>query len=196
MHDVHLPGSGSFPGPTAVRDAVDRICRSRMFSSAPTRQAFLRFIVEKVLAGDAARIKAYTVAVEALGRPPGFDPASDAIVRVEAGRLRAALDRYYDSVDDPVVISLSRGSYVPTFTWSDPARDPGAGSPGDAAQILAERTAHRAELCRNVAQMHRSVAELRAGFARASITMAESRAIVERSRVNATQEDCIGDVAA
>lgn len=202
MSDAHLPdfgsspGSGSSPGPAAVRDAVRRICESRTFKSAPVRQAFLRFVVDRVLSGDAGSIKAYTVAVEALGRPPDFDPASDAIVRVEAGRLRAALERYYESADEAVVISLPRGSYVPTFSWRDPPHHPGARATSEAAQIFAERTEHRAALSRNMEQIHRSVAELNAGLARARATMAKSRAIVERSRASATPEECAGGVAA
>jgi hypothetical protein len=90
---------------------------SRAFRSAPKLSAFLRFVVERTLAGDAAHIKGYTIAIEALGRDESFDPATDPIVRVEAGRLRRALARYYaeDGRDDAIVIELARGSYVPTF---------------------------------------------------------------------------------
>jgi hypothetical protein len=111
------------PSPSAARAALERLIESAPFSGAPQLTAFLRFVVEAALDGRAETIKAYTVAVEALGRPESFDPASNAIVRVEAGRLRAALARFYDGdgVDDPVVIDLPRGSYVPEFRWRDAA---------------------------------------------------------------------------
>ena len=62
-------------------------------------------------------LKGYTIATEALGRDDNFDPQIDPIVRVEAGRLRYALEHYYSNggAGDPVVIELPRGSYVPTF---------------------------------------------------------------------------------
>lgn len=50
-------------------------------------------------------------------RPESFDGQIDPVVRIEAGRLRRALERYYHSSgkDDPVVISVPRGGYVPAF---------------------------------------------------------------------------------
>lgn len=94
-----------------------RIVASATFRSAPRLAAFLRFVVEKALAGQTDRIKGYTIGVEALGRAESFDPRTDAIVRVEAGRLRRALTRFYagEGADDPVVIELPLGRYVPNF---------------------------------------------------------------------------------
>ena len=56
------------------------------------RWAFLSFIVEETLAGRSSQLKGYTIAVAVYGRPERFDPQVDPIVRVEAGRLRRALD--------------------------------------------------------------------------------------------------------
>ena len=100
-----------------VRAALDRLLASVQLRAAPQLTAFLRFVVERKLAHDAAHIKGYTIATEALGRDSSFDPANDPIVRVEAGRLRRALDRYYAEAGagDPVHIELPRGSYVPVF---------------------------------------------------------------------------------
>ena len=66
-----------------------------MFSRSPQLGAFLRFVVEAVLHGKADRIKAYTIGVEVLRRDTKFDPQLDPIVRVEATRLRRAIERYY-----------------------------------------------------------------------------------------------------
>jgi len=101
----------------SVRAALDRILGSDVFRSAPQLSAFLNFIVERAIDGRSAELKGYTVAVEAFGRPPDFDPQADPIVRVEAGRLRKALSQYYlgDGVDDPVRITMPIGAYVPAF---------------------------------------------------------------------------------
>ena len=47
-------------------------------------------------------------------------------MRVEAGRLRQALARYYETAgySDPVVIDVPRGTYVPKFSWRDIASAP------------------------------------------------------------------------
>jgi tetratricopeptide (TPR) repeat protein len=100
-----------------VQAALDRILASEGFRTSPQLGAFLRYVVEAALGGRAASLKGYTIGVEALGRDASFDPQADPIVRVEATRLRRALERYYASSGstDPLVIDLPRGSYVPVF---------------------------------------------------------------------------------
>jgi len=105
------------PDPMQVRDALARIAVSEEFRASPQLIAFPRFVTEAALAGGSDRIKAYTIGVEAFGRGAGFDPQIDPIVRVEATRLRPTLARYYAGTGaiDPVIIELSRGSYVPSL---------------------------------------------------------------------------------
>jgi hypothetical protein len=105
------------PHDNEVRDQLGRILGSAAFRDSPQLTRFLTFVVEATLAGNADTIKGYTIAIEALGRGSDFDPDADAIVRVEAGRLRAALARYYAGLGahDRLEIDLPRGTYVPTF---------------------------------------------------------------------------------
>src|SRR6201989_967740 len=108
---------GNAVTPDEIRAALQRMIGSDVFSRSPQLGAFLRFVVEAVLHGNASRIKAYTIGVEVLRRDAKFDPQLDPIVRVEATRLRRAMERYYagPGADDPVLIDLPRGSYVPLF---------------------------------------------------------------------------------
>jgi hypothetical protein len=103
--------------PDEIRAALQRMTGSDVFSRSPQLGAFLRFVVEAVLQGKARRIKAYTIGIEVLRRDTKFDPQLDPIVRVEATRLRRAIERYYagPGATDPIIIDLPRGSYVPTF---------------------------------------------------------------------------------
>ena len=59
--------------------------------------------------------------MEVFDRTSKYDPNIDAIVRVEARRLRAKLKAYYEGQGtvDPVLIGLRPGSYVPVFRWLD-----------------------------------------------------------------------------
>lgn len=118
------------PSDADIRAALTRIAASEPFRKAPQLASFLRFVVEKALAGQQHAIKGYTIATEALGRPADFDPQADPIVRVEAGRLRRALESYYagPGLDDAVRIAIPRGTYVPRFTQAET----GALSPGGA----------------------------------------------------------------
>jgi adenylate cyclase len=73
------------------------------------------------------------------GRPHAFDPQVDPIVRVEAGRLRRALDRYYTSAgaNDPIRITIPKGAYVPRFQVADKASGASnANDNGDVTQTL------------------------------------------------------------
>src|SRR6185312_2890509 len=78
-------------GDSEIRVVLERMAASEAFRGSPQLIAFLRYVVEATLDGHADRIKGYTIATEALGRTPDFDPQSDPIVRVEATRLRRAL---------------------------------------------------------------------------------------------------------
>src|SRR3954452_22966977 len=100
-----------------VRAALDRIAASEAFCACPQLIAFLRYVVEATLRGSQDRIKGYTIAVEALGRGDDFDPQDDPIVRVEAMRLRRALQRYYANGgrDDSVRIELPVGTMCRCF---------------------------------------------------------------------------------
>ncbi len=83
-------------------------------------------------------ISQQAIAGEVFGRGDDFDPTTDPIVRMQAGRVRRSLEHYYltAGTGDPVSIGLPKGSYVPTFEWrrtvSSPAPPAGAGIPGDA----------------------------------------------------------------
>jgi adenylate cyclase len=105
------------PRPEAVRDQLERILASDEFRASDKQRAFLSFVVDETLADRSSQLKGYTIAVSVYGRPEGFDPQVDPIVRVEAGRLRRALDHYYLTAgrNDPVGIKIPKGHYVPTF---------------------------------------------------------------------------------
>jgi tetratricopeptide (TPR) repeat protein len=105
------------PSAAEVRAALERLVAGDIFRRSTQLAAFLRFVVETTLRGESDRIKGYTIATEVLGRGEDFDPEADPIVRVEAGRLRRALEQYYagPGAEDKIVIDLPRGHYIPTF---------------------------------------------------------------------------------
>jgi TolB-like protein len=128
---------GGRPSAQEIRAAIERVVASEVMRSSPQLTAFLRFVVEAVLEGNSDRIKGYVIAVEVLKRGTQFNPQIDPIVRVEATRLRRTLERYYagEGAEDPIVIALPRGTYVPTFTRRA-ARAEGAARAAEAAPAL------------------------------------------------------------
>ena len=101
----------------SVMDALSQVLASRYFADSQQLSDFLRYIVTKTLDGQEEEIKAYTIAVDALGRSEDFDPQTNAAVRVAAGRLRQNLALYNadPTSTHAVKITLAPGSYVPTF---------------------------------------------------------------------------------
>lgn len=100
-----------------AREALGRIHAAGILSASPKLEAFLRYVVIEELEGRGEGINAYSIAVNALDRPESFDPQSDPVVRVFAGRLRSVLADYYDGPGkaDPVRIAIPKGSYRPEF---------------------------------------------------------------------------------
>jgi Tol biopolymer transport system component len=101
----------------SVQKQLERILASKGFVHSERPSRFLRFVVGQTLQGHGDGLKEYLLGVEVLGRKESFDPKTDPIVRVEAGRLRARLKKYYEGEgsDDPVLIDFPKGGYVPTF---------------------------------------------------------------------------------
>jgi len=96
-----------------IHSVLKAILATEKFNSAPQMSAFLRYVVEQTAHGNQERIKAFSVAVDALGKPETFDPQNDPVVRVLASRLRASLAAYNEENPDAALqITMKVGSYV------------------------------------------------------------------------------------
>jgi hypothetical protein len=182
-----------------IRRELSRIVGSSTFRDSYRLTSFLSFIVETTLAGNGSKLKAYTIAVEALGRGADFDPQTDPIVRVEAVRMRQALARYYSGIgrDDPLVIEVPRGSYVPAFRRRTNACErpklrasiPFAPSPRPEQEPSADIAGRRREFAesihrfRELAKAHRQqVAAMAAAVGQARQTLLDSRDLLQACR--------------
>jgi len=101
------------PGLDFVREQVDRLLASETLRASEALRRFLRFLADKTFSGEADNLKEYSIGLDALGKPPTFDPRQDAGVRIQASRLRQKLDEYYRSEgkNEPLVIVLPRGRF-------------------------------------------------------------------------------------
>lgn len=116
--------------PAAIRAQVERILDSTEFHVSERNRRFLRYVTAETLVGRGAEIKAYSIACNVYGRPPSFDPGADPIVRIEAGKLRKSLERYYltAGANDALRVEIPKGSYVPTFRLAAVERDEARGA--------------------------------------------------------------------
>jgi len=79
----------------------------------------LEYLGAKYFQEHAEQLTEFTIATEVFGRSiKNFDPTADAVVRVEAHRLRKKLRDIYEKDDrrEGMQISLPAGTYVPRFT--------------------------------------------------------------------------------
>jgi TolB-like protein len=113
------PPSRPAPSPDDIRAQLDRIITNPEFPHVGRSGAFLTYVTEETLAGRADRIKGYSIAVEVFKRSEGFTQ-DDPVVRIEAGRLRRLLERYYfvAGQHDPIRIDIPKGGYAPSFEWN------------------------------------------------------------------------------
>lgn len=105
------------PNAKAVTAQLERILNSSDFNASRRLKNFLRFVVTETLKGNAGQIKAYTIAVTVFGRTHSFDPQTDPVVRIEAGKLRSKLEHFYyaRAGKESIRIDIPKGGYIPTF---------------------------------------------------------------------------------
>ncbi len=120
------------------RVEIDRILQSDTFRSSDVLRRLLRFLAEKAIAGEADQLKEYAIGLDAFGKPPTYDPRSDAIVRLQAGRLRQKLAEYYrtEGKDDAVVVDLPRGHFKLVWRPQAVMLDPPAAAPAEPARAV------------------------------------------------------------
>lgn len=92
----HAAG-GQHPDADVMRLELRSVIASADFARAPIMKRLLAFLVEETAAGRGDQLKAYSVAVDGLGRAPDYDARADSYPRVQVGRLRRMLDNHYAS---------------------------------------------------------------------------------------------------
>ncbi|THV24897.1 hypothetical protein [Peteryoungia ipomoeae] len=100
-----------------VADALTRVLTSRTFARSERLRAFLKFVVEMEQVGLGHQLKGYTIGIDVFSRGEGFDPGTDPLVRVQAGKLRKLLNQFYadEGIDEPLRIRIPLGGYVPVY---------------------------------------------------------------------------------
>jgi len=109
----------SVPDRLAVREQMERLLQSPLFSQSRRYPLVLRYLVMRALDGYSdGELKERTIGVEVLGRPPDYDTNADPTVRVVAGEIRKRLILYYQEPghEKEIRFELAPGSYTPEFS--------------------------------------------------------------------------------
>jgi TolB-like protein len=109
-----------------ISGQLQKIFCDPIFAHAEILKRFLSFIVRETLTGNSNRLKEYTIAVNVLQKPVSFNTQETGIVRIHAGRLRRALNQYYNTrgLSDSIRIGIPLGHYVPVFTGPGKSAEP------------------------------------------------------------------------
>ncbi len=119
MNSTQVPGTTELggPPPEEIQKQLHRILHSRAFRHASALQRLLQYLINRAVEDPFAEIKEYTIGVDVFERGADYDPQSDTIVRVQIHRLRLKVKEYYDSegANDPIIVEIPKGHYVPSF---------------------------------------------------------------------------------
>jgi hypothetical protein len=110
-------GAVASESPAEFLAQVERVANSPLFHGSEALPKLLRYLASYSLLAPVGHLKEYQIATEVLGRPPDFDPQSDACVRVQVGRLRGKLAEYYETIGakDEILLHIPKGGYSLAF---------------------------------------------------------------------------------
>ncbi len=126
VSDWVSPKFADDPRWTAVRKVAD----SPHFARAALLREFLLYITGHELSGHAEEITEQKIGHRVYKRSELYSPADDNIVRVSAHQLRVKLREYYASEgrEEPWIIEIPKGKYIPLFRKRDDLQPPPARS--------------------------------------------------------------------
>ncbi len=99
------------------QDLVQRVASSTTFGKSPRLRAFLLHVCQCALDNQPEAATEQQIGIHVFGRPAGYNPNEDNIVRSQARLLRLKLEHHFahEGRDEPVVITIPKGRYLPAF---------------------------------------------------------------------------------
>lgn len=144
---VSFQGISSQDGefPREAQASLERLLACHSINRAPRIRAVLKFMIEALLEGRARTINEHMVGEAVFGRPPGYNPGEDNIVRVTIRHLRDRIEEYYrtDGRDEKYVFKIPKGKYVPVLSSRQAEQDEGLASSADLQGPLAIATSEQ-----------------------------------------------------
>lgn len=148
VEQASQPGSLVSRGPNSTDPRWElalRVAATPGFKKAARLRNFLLYACRKAINNELDDLRELEIGRAVFERRQEYNSGDDNIVRVEARELRKRLDLYFatDGRDEPIVIRMPKGSYVPVFeprTKEEPALSEGTPSVENGGD-----TAHRVE---------------------------------------------------
>jgi hypothetical protein len=117
-------------------ELVQRVAASTTFEKSHRLRAFFLYVCQCALENRPEAATEQQIGIHVFGRPPGYSPNEDNIVRSQARLLRLKLEHHFahEGKEEQVVITIPKGRYLPVFT----PRFEDSASPPAPAPILVE----------------------------------------------------------
>lgn len=98
-------------------ELAQRVADAPNFRNCPKLRAFFLYVCENALLGRAENVREQLIGTRVFGRPQDYNLNEDNIVRVEARELRKRLASHFADAgrNEPVIIEIPKGGYVPVF---------------------------------------------------------------------------------
>ncbi len=119
-------GSGTTLEAEGIReDLIRRVETSKSFEKSPRLRAFLSYVCQCALNEQPESATEQQIGIHVFNRTPGYNPSEDNVVRSQARLLRWKLEQYFagEGKDEPLIISIPKGQYLPIFEERLAARD-------------------------------------------------------------------------
>jgi hypothetical protein len=96
---------------------LERVINSRELKRAQRLRELLAYLGRRALKPRAQAVREQEIGAAMFGRQEDYDTSLDNIVRVTVSELRKRLAHYFqtEGADEPIVMEIPRGAYVPVF---------------------------------------------------------------------------------
>ena len=98
-------------------ELVRRVVFSKTLEKSPRSRAFFLHVCRCAMENRPDGATEQQIGVQVFSRPPDYDRDKDSIVRAQARQLRLKLEHYFaaEGEDEPLVITIPKGKYLPVF---------------------------------------------------------------------------------
>ena len=96
---------------------LERVAASTHLKRAARLRELLMYVGQRAVRDGCDHLPEQEIGVRVFGRPEAYDNANDNIVRTNISELRKRIEAYFaaEGCDEPVIMEIPRGSYIPVF---------------------------------------------------------------------------------
>ena len=117
---------------------VQRIVSSPPFQKSARLRELLEYLAERTLHHHGQDLTEQQIGNALFNKPAGYDPLEDSSVRVHARQLRLKLHEYFDEEgrNEPLILTIPKGSYSLIFKAAPKAQEPSAEGVGATSPLV------------------------------------------------------------